>query len=600
MKFLSTLGILCLCLSSLFAQTTCFNGNPTLTTESFNMSLLANWDDETLPSRDNGEVIYNDIWGYAAPDVNDPSKMREYAIIGSTEKIHIFDITDTEDDPNNLVEIASFEGGASAVWRDFKTYEHYAYCVADEGNEGLIILDLSQLPNTVTQVYQSTEFFPKVHSIFIDTEEGRLYAAGREGVSINPTDILEPDIIVLDLNDTPASPTLVGQSPLINLPSGIANGYVHDIHVKDGLAYCSHIFESTFAIWNLTDPNNPVLISTTRTQAFQHSSWLTQDGKYSIYAEETSDVPLGVIDVSDPTEIQVVHTFKSPLLTDSGHEDNMAHNPFIRGDYLYVAYYEDGVQVFDVSNPLAPTRVGWYDTYRCNTDYNQYNGAWGLYPFFESNKIIASDTRNGLFVVMLNEDMQASDNNALPVELVDFTGTLETENDRIRLDWMTHSETRNVQFFVEKQRATNVHQWEQIAAVPAKGNAAEALPYHSYDDKPHLGNNYYRLAQQDADGKITYSETVVVNYSTSDVSILVYPTLVTAQKELNIVWNEALSAAASIQLFATNGQLVKEITVQNINNGDVNLLNINNLPTGVYTLRIQGEGTEWTERIVKL
>lgn len=596
MKFFSTLGIFCLYLSSISAQTTCFNGNPTLTTESFNMTLLANWDDESLPSRDNGEVIYNDIWGYAAPDVNDPTKMREYAIIGSTEKIHVFDITDTEDDPSNLVEIANFVGGTSAIWRDFKTYGHYAYCVADEGNEGLIILDLQNLPNSVELVYQSSAFFPKTHSIFIEGD--RLYAVGREGISVNPIDALEPDIIVLDLSTTPESPTLIGQSPLLNIPSGLVNGYVHDIHVKGNLAYCSHIFESTFAIWDLTDPNSPVLVSTVGTEAFQHSSWLTEDGNYSIYAEETSGVKLGVIDVSDPTEIDVVHTFNSPLLEEEGHSDNMAHNPFIRGDYLYVAYYEDGVQVFDVSNPLQPSRIAWYDTYRCNTDYNQYNGSWGLYPFFDSNKIIASDTRNGLYVIMLNEHMNDPNNEALPVELVDFSGELEA--DRIRLNWTTHSETVGVQFFVEKQTATNSNVWNQIASVEAKGNDAEALVYTSYDEKPQPGNNYFRLAQQGADGKITYSETIVVNYQTTDLPVMIYPTFVSTDNIINVVWNKALSASANINLFATNGQLVAEMHINNITDGDVNQLDINNLPTGIYTLRIQGEGVEWTERIVKM
>lgn len=588
MKFFSTLGILCLCLSSVVAQN-CFNGNPNPTAESFNMTLLAQWDDDNLPSLLGGDVVYNDIWGYAAPDVNDPSKIREYAIIGSVDKIHIFDITDTEDDPNNLVEIANFTGGGRSIWRDFKTNGHYAYCVADQNSEGLIILDLSDLPNSVTEVYRSTEFFNRTHNIFIEND--RLYVVGQSGL------LSTSDAIVLDISDDKATaPELLGDPLLLSPFSGIFNGYVHDVFVKDNIAYCSHIEDSVFALWDFTIPSAPTLLSAVPTDGLQHSSWLTEDGNYSIYAEETSSIALGVVDVSDPTEIQIVHNFKKPLLEDQGHVNNIAHNPFIKGNYLYVSYYEDGVQVFDISDPTDPSRVGWYDTQRCNIDYNGTDSNWGVYPFYDSKKIVASDTRNGLFVIMMNEDLPTANNDALPVELAAFTG--ELEDDRVRLNWITHSEAIGVQFFVEKQVTTN--NWNEIASLAGKGVDQVALTYTSYDDKPQPGNNYYRLAQQDIDGKITYSETVVVNYTTTDVPVFVYPTLLTTENALNIVWNEALTTTANIQLFAANGQLIKELSISNITNGDVSILDTENLGVGVYTLRIQGEGIDRTERVVKM
>ena len=39
------------------------------------------------------------------------------------------------------------------------------------------------------------------------------------------------------------------------------------------------------------------------------------------------------------------------------------HNPVVMGNKLYVAWYQAGIQVFDITNPANPKRIGQYDTY---------------------------------------------------------------------------------------------------------------------------------------------------------------------------------------------------------------------------------------------
>src|SRR5690606_27722698 len=82
------------------------------------------------------------------------------------------------------------------------------------------------------------------------------------------------------------------------------------------------------------------------------------------------------------------HLFKSQLLENN--PNSIAHNPFIKGDLCFIAYYHDGVQVFDISDPENIVRIAYYDTYS-NTNYDGYEGCWGVYPFLESGNIIASD-----------------------------------------------------------------------------------------------------------------------------------------------------------------------------------------------------------------
>lgn len=361
----------------LFISATIFYAqNPSL-----NMTLLDNWDVDTLPTA--GGVKFNDIWGYVDCDDN------EYAILGSASRIHFLDLRD----PSNVSEIANFPGGQSTIWRDMKTYRDRAYAVSDNTGEGLMIFDLSNLPDTVSKTYQSSEFFSRSHNIFVDEPNGRLYSVG--------TDSMPGGIVVLDIATDPDNPILLAS---VNLPADPATGfgYVHDIYVRDNIAYCSHGFTGYF-IWDLTDPTQPILLASQNTGGYNHSSWVSEDGSFAIFAEEVpTGRPLGVMNLEnlDNEVIEIDHTFKFPLLQNDSM--NTPHNPFLRGDLLICSYYEDGLQVFDVSDPLNPIQVAYYDTYPINTEYNGYNGNWGTYPFLPSGLILASDIVSGLFVLQLD------------------------------------------------------------------------------------------------------------------------------------------------------------------------------------------------------
>lgn len=342
--------------------------------DSLNLTALTQWDDNSLPSF--AGFSYNDIWGHTAPDG------REYAILGNVGTTLFFDITA----PDAIVEIARIPGQLNSVWRDYKTYGQYAYMCADQGAEGLTIFDLSQLPDTVIQVSQSTAFFSQAHNIFIDEVQGRLYVAGGD----NPSN----GVTILDLTENPAAPTLLGNP---TLPAG---GYIHDIFVRNHIAYCSH-GTNGFSIYDLSDPTTPVTLGTLTNypeQGYNHSSWVQDDNEYLVFADETFGRSLKMVDVSDPMEMEVVDLFKSELLAPQA-TGSIAHNPFIRGNYAIISYYHEGVQVFDLTDPENVEQFAYYDTHPQNTSYQGYDGCWGIYPFFPSGNIIASDTENGLFVL---------------------------------------------------------------------------------------------------------------------------------------------------------------------------------------------------------
>lgn len=342
--------------------------------DSLNMTALGQWQDPGLPS--SGSIRYNDIWGYT------DCEGREYAIFGNVRYTLFFELME-DGQPR---EVARFEGEVNSVWRDFKTYGHYAYGVADQGSEGLSIYDLSSLPDTVYKVAQTAAFFGRSHNIFIDEAHGRLYAAGSNTRSNG--------VVILDLAQDPAQPVLLGD-PM--LPAG---GYIHDIHVRDHLAYCSHGFNG-LSVYDLSDPTAPITLGVLPIypeQGYNHSSWLTDDGQQLVFADETFGTSLKLLDVSDVQNMEVLSLFRSELLAPS-FTNSIVHNPFVRAQYAVVSYYHDGVQIFDLSDPLDVQRAAYYDTYPQNVNYSGFNGCWGVYPFFNSGRMIASDMTNGLFVL---------------------------------------------------------------------------------------------------------------------------------------------------------------------------------------------------------
>lgn len=344
--------------------------------DSLNMSILGHWDDDSLPTSPGS--AFNDIWGYAA-DGN------EYAIIGGTAAVFFFDVTD----PKNPRYIDQFPGGDTTIWRDMKTYRNRAYAVSDRSKEGLMIFDLSDLPSTVVKTYQDTSFFAAAHNIYIDEDHGRLYVVG--------SNRQKDGMVVLDISQDPDEPTLLAA---VDLPEGL---YVHDVYVKDHIAYCSHGFNG-FYMWDFTNPQSPKFIASTMTNGYNHSSWPSEDGQWIIYAEEyPPGLPLGIIDISEAStgDIEVINTFKFPLLAPE-HENSTPHNPFIKGDYAYVSHYEDGIQVINIVDPMKPFVAAYYDI-KPNESYNGTTGFWGVYPFLPSGNIIASDTWNGLFIFKMGD-----------------------------------------------------------------------------------------------------------------------------------------------------------------------------------------------------
>ncbi len=76
------------------------------------------------------------------------------------------------------------------------------------------------------------------------------------------------------------------------------------------------------------------------------------------------------------------------------------HNGYTKGNLFYLANYTAGLRVIDITSIESENiqEVGYFDTFPLDNSTN-FLGAWSVYPYFQSGKIVISDINNGLFVV---------------------------------------------------------------------------------------------------------------------------------------------------------------------------------------------------------
>lgn len=314
-------------------------------------------------SQISADQIVNDVWGYVAPDGH------EYALVGTFTGFSIVDLAD----PSNPQEI-HFIPGPETFWRDIKTFEEFAY-VSNESSEGILIVDLSGLPDSIETKNINPEGMFRAHNLYQDG--GILYVVG--------SNVFNGGILSLRLGRDPWNPEFIG---------AYSNAYVHDVYVRGGRAYAAEINDSRLRVLNITDPaDTRVVGQRSYPGAFTHNTWLNDEGDVCFTTDELPQAFIISWDVSDPENIEELDRIRSSLSRGSA----IPHNVHVLNDYLVSSYYGDGIQVVDASRPHNLIEVGFFDT--APSEVAGFVGCWGAYPFLPSGLILASDQSGGLFVL---------------------------------------------------------------------------------------------------------------------------------------------------------------------------------------------------------
>ena len=344
------------------------------------LPLLQHWHDPSLPGSSFYNNVYNDVWGLS---ING----HEYGVIGSTMGTHFIDITGPGQ-PFEAFFVPGAAQGQAIIHRDFAEYRGRLYIVCDEMPQSstLQIVDLRNLPASISVVYDSRALFSLAHTVVVDTLHAKMYA----GIPRNNQ--FFHSLGVFSLAD-PDNPTLLGFYDQIG---GVGFSQVHDLFVRHDTAYLN-CGPDALVVADFTDGAAPVLLGNLDNypqRGYNHSGWLTEDGRTYYMADEDHDFDLKACNVTDLQNISVEGLFDAGLPNGSF---SIPHNPVVKGRYLYVSYYYEGVVVYDIADPLHPVQVAYYDTYP-GPNRNSYEGAWGVYPFLPSGKILVSDMQTGLYV----------------------------------------------------------------------------------------------------------------------------------------------------------------------------------------------------------
>lgn len=357
----------------LLAAAICFSFAYTNAQNAYNLTQLS-----TLSIGNNG---YANIWGYAQNN-------KEYALLGCTGSASLNDACAIIDVTNPATPTTLFRiPGPQSTWREIRTYQHYAYITTEAAGTdfGVTIVDLQYLPDSiVTKQWSGNGAFGNVHALHIDN--GYMYLYGSQ----NPLSL--GGALIVSLAD-PWNPTIAG---------AYNQRYVHDGTVSNNKMYAGEIFNGTFSIVDVSNKILPVVINTQKTpNEFTHNTWLSSDSKILYTTDEVGDAYVASYNIENTGNIIELDRYKR-----SNNNGAIPHNTYVlkdstvtgnNSDYVHTSYYTEGVTIVDATKPDNLVEVAHFDTNPLVGD--NFEGAWGVYPYLPSGNILVSDMQLGLFVL---------------------------------------------------------------------------------------------------------------------------------------------------------------------------------------------------------
>jgi choice-of-anchor B domain-containing protein len=330
-----------------------------------------------------GQLLYNetinDVWGYA-------NGSKEYALIGVNTGFSIVDVSD----PTLPVE-KHFIAGNNTIWRDIKTWSHYAYVVHDgvggsRNSDGILIVDLHTIDSANLSY---TQYFPTVniggnsftyrnaHNLYVD-ENGVLYLFG--------SNLGMGGASMFDLTADPNNPTFLG---------AYDGTYYHDGVARGDTLYGAAINIGKFEVVNVANKTSPIVWASKSTpNNFCHNIWFSPDNKTVFTTDEKKGAYITAYDVSDLSSVKELDRIRTSIYDPN---EVIPHNTHVLGNFLVTSYYTSGLQIVDASQPDILIETAYYDTSPIQGD--GFDGAWGAYPFLPSGNILVSDRQEGLFVL---------------------------------------------------------------------------------------------------------------------------------------------------------------------------------------------------------
>ena len=344
------------------------------------------------------DVHTSDLWVWEGVDG------RDYAVTGTwgaRGEALFWDVTD----PANIVAVDTVTVDARTV-NDVKVSEDGRTCIisregASNRKNGIVILDCTD-PTEVSIVTEYTENLTGgVHNLFIYEDHVYALSNGRRYDIINIEDRSAPYRVASFELDTP------GHS-------------IHDVWVDDGIAYSSNWDDGVVMVdvgngIRGGSPSNPVQIgSYTYPSGWNHAAFPYENEEtgtsyviagdeafpYGLSVDETPTIAAGWLHFIDVTDVDRPKEVARYQIPEAG-----SHNFWVDGDTLYVAYYNAGLRVVDISGELMGNlyeqgrEMAWFLPFDPEGRIPNAPMTWGPQP--HKGHIFFSDWNSGLWAVKL-------------------------------------------------------------------------------------------------------------------------------------------------------------------------------------------------------
>lgn len=315
------------------------------------------------------------------------------------------------------------------IWREIKTYKHYAIIGSEAVAHGIQVFDLRKLLEVRpwwNPLSKATKTFDikkdltswindlpvgRSHNVVIAEDSDHVLAVGAQPRN----DTCASGLIFYDMKD-PSNPKRTGCA------SG--DGYVHDAQCLiyrgpdkkyNGKEICYGYNEDSITIYDITDKTTTNIISKISYEGatYTHQGWtLDTENQEWLLVDDELDEQNGkgpAADGRSTTYIWNITSLENPINTGvwKSREVAIDHNQYIKKGFSYQSNYGAGLRVLDVSSvPREPTgkdivEVGYFDVFPDDDEDSKpvFIGSWGSYPYFKSGHVVINTYDRGVFVV---------------------------------------------------------------------------------------------------------------------------------------------------------------------------------------------------------
>ena len=208
-------------------------------------------------------------------------------------------------------------------------------------------------------------------------------------------------------------------------------------------------------------------------------------------------------------------------------------------------------------------------------------------------------------VLYYNDGLEVDDNaglivnDALPVEF-SHVNARSQDCENVDVIWQTQTEINSKGFFIERS-VGSVDRFEDMGFVESKGDSNKEQTYTFEDNINDLSGNsnlYYRIKQVDLDGRVSFSEMVVIRLDCEDQAVRFNVRPNPAFNDLYVDVDGSLDVASKIVVLNSLSQTIATLPINKTDSRT--LVDVTKYTAGMYYIKILNNNNEviFTEKII--